>query len=913
MRINLLLTSAVTLLTLSGASPDVFAQTTKPAKRPQNPQAGKASGKIQRALWESLDATLLPNADNHPYLGKVNSFRAFAIDTPTLRATLKTAPMEFMAPVTESQAVITLPTPTGKMLRFRFVESPILSPELSLQNPDIKTYCGQCIEDPTISTRFDMTLTGFHAMVYSSNGNYYVNPYSDGNMEKAVVFYDSDIQRAASWKCLNAAQKMEAASESMGGKGGGFVITPQFTSGTVLRTYRLALSCTGEYAAAVCSPSAPTVPLTQSKMVTSINRVDGIFELETCIRLNLVTFNIYLDGLNDPFTNDDGYVMLNENQSVCDASPGSAKYDIGHVFSTGGGGIAQRPCVCISGSKAEGVTGSSEPFGDGFDVDYVIHEMGHQFGGDHTFNGTVGDCGGGNRTSNAAYEPGSGSTIMAYAGICGSDDLQPHSDPYFHAKNLEQIITYRNGGGACGSTNNTGNSVPTINVGTTYTIPLNTPFTMTAIGADANNDTLTYCWEQYNLGSTTASTNLSSGVLFRSFNPTTSSSRDFPRLPDLLSNVATPQEILPSVARSIQFRCTVRDNRIGGGGVQNGDIGITATGAAFSLTNRSTAFSAVSGSTYTVNWTVGSTGSTANVAILFSSSSVPSFTTLVASTPNTGSATVTLPNVATTTGRFMVRAVGNIFFDVSRVAGVLKAPLPVITSLLPNSAAGGGSAFTLTVNGSAFVSASKIRWNGGALATTFVSSTQLTTTVPMSYLASVGTATVTVLNPTTGGGGGVSNALTFTIFQSRTVAGTVLLEGLKVETGKAITLQFRPVGGGSNLDFTSTLNSGGLFSLGTVPAGNYNLAIKGTKWLQKVVPVDLTSGDASGLNVTLLTGDINGDNAVDFGDLSTLLQTYNALSGDPLYTLANDLNEDGGIDFGDLSLMLQNYNTLGDP
>ena len=164
--------SAVTLLTLFGASPDGFAQTTKAAKRPQNPQAGKPTGKVQRALWESLDVALLPNAVNHPYLGKVNSFRAFSMDTPALRATLKTAPMEFMAPVTESQAILTLPTPTGKMLRFRFVESPILSPELSLQNPDLKTYCGQCIENPAISTRFDVTLTGFHAMVYSSNGNY---------------------------------------------------------------------------------------------------------------------------------------------------------------------------------------------------------------------------------------------------------------------------------------------------------------------------------------------------------------------------------------------------------------------------------------------------------------------------------------------------------------------------------------------------------------------------------------------------------------------------------------------------------------------------------------------------------------------------------------------------------------------
>ncbi len=79
-------------------------------------------------------------------------------------------------------------------------------------------------------------------------------------------------------------------------------------------------------------------------------------------------------------------------------------------------------------------------------------------------------------------------------------------------------------------------------------------------------------------------------------------------------------------------------------------------------------------------------------------------------------------------------------------------PAPAISSLSPTSATAGGAAFTLTVNGSGFVSASVVRWNGSSRATTFVSSTQLTASIPASDIVTGGAATVTVFNPAPGGG-----------------------------------------------------------------------------------------------------------------------------------------------------------------
>ena len=212
----------------------------------------------------------------------------------------------------------------------------------------------------------------------------------------------------------------------------------------------------------------------------------------------------------------------------------------------------------------------TEPFGDPYDIDYVAHEMGHQFGAYHTFNATTSSCSG-NRSAETAVEPGSGITIMSYAGICGTtNNLAVNSIPYFHAVSMDEINTYttNENGATCATLIATGNTAPVVNAGNDFIIPKSTFFSLTGTASDANNDALTYSWEQMDTGPA-GNWNSPTGdaPLFRSFAPVSIGTRYFPQLSDQVRNVTTMGEILPSYGRTMNFRLTARDNRAGGGGV----------------------------------------------------------------------------------------------------------------------------------------------------------------------------------------------------------------------------------------------------------------------------------------------------------------------------------------------------------
>ncbi|MBA4148717.1 MAG: proprotein convertase P-domain-containing protein [Verrucomicrobia bacterium] len=616
-------------------------------------------------FWESSETAPQRRAFGE---GRVEpeKLRVTRLNTPILRQVLNRAPMEVLGQAIQEAEEISLPMPDGTFARFRFVESPIMELELAAKFPEIKTYRGEGIDDPAATIRFDLTPQGFHAQILSPRGAVYIDPQSDDDAEVHVTYYKRDYKRAADdFKCLipeNEVAPQPGAERETASR-----------SGTVLRTYRLACAATGEYTV----NRGGTVSSALSAIATAINRINQIFEAEIAVRLVLIANNdlvIYTNGSTDPYSNSDGFAMLTQNISTLNSVIGSANYDIGHVFSTGGGGVAYLSSVCTS-FKGGGVTGSSSPFGDPFYVDYVAHEMGHQFGANHTFNSETLNCGGGNRESTTAYEPGSGSTIMAYAGICGaSNNLQPNSDPYFHFASFDEIISFISTGGTCAATTSTGNTVPTVGAGSNFTIPKNTHFTLTATGSDANGDSLTYCWEQRDLGlpQNLSDADNGSSPLFRSFNPTSSPSRTFPKLSSILANTASFGEKLPAVGRTMKFRVTARDNRSGGGGVNTSDMQVVVDGVSgpFRVTSPNTAVAW--SNVQTVVWDVaGSASSPVNcslVNILLSTDGGNTFpTTLAANTPNDGSQSVALPSVSTSSARIKIQAVGNIFFDISNV------------------------------------------------------------------------------------------------------------------------------------------------------------------------------------------------------------------------------------------------------
>lgn len=619
-----------------------------------------------------------------------DTYKSYLLNPIDLKSYLSNAPLiPFEQQMKRSEGLeIELPMPDGTFQHFRLAESPIMEKGLADKFPDIKTYAGYGVEDLTAYIRCDFTQFGFHAYILSEKGTLLIDPYTLQTQNEYLVYYKHDVSYAPAKMTCELASENEDQTKFANNNSflklgqnvalsGSSEPSVQKNFGGTLRTYRLALACTGEYAAKF----GGTVTGAMAAMVISMNRVNGVYEKEVNVHMNMIANNdtlIFLVAASDPYTNNNGSTMLGQNKTTINDRIGSANYDIGHVFSTGGGGIASLGSVC-GNNKAQGVTGSSSPSGDGFDIDYVAHEMGHQFAGSHTFNSVTGSCSG-NRSASAAYEPGSGTTIMAYAGICGSDNIMAHSDAYFHAKSLDQISNFLvAGGNSCAAQTPTNNNFPTVSVPVqTYYIPIKTPFTLTANGSDPNGDPITFCWEQYDLGSS-GTWNAPSGnaPLFRTYTGKSDSSRTFPLLTTILAGLfQNTGEVLPTYARDMEFRCTVRDNKIGGGAFTWNDAAVAMTvintGTPFRVaTANTTGVSWAQTSTQTVTWDVSGTTnspiSTANVNILLSINGGMDFPyTLAANTPNDGNEAIIVPSVGLTTqARIKVEAVGNVYFDIN--------------------------------------------------------------------------------------------------------------------------------------------------------------------------------------------------------------------------------------------------------
>ncbi|WP_267403225.1 MULTISPECIES: reprolysin-like metallopeptidase [unclassified Chryseobacterium] len=642
----------------------------------------------------------------------INNPKVYSLDINGLKSVLSRAPKR-LAVGEKSEIIISFPNSEGKMENFKVRENSNFDPQLAAKFPDIKSYVGEGLNDPNSTVYFSVSPLGLSSMeIYGDKSAVFIEPYTK-DLSSYVVYKKSDKKDDLNkFECtvIDVAQKGVANASNIAAR-------PN-ADDAKLRTFRLALSSTGEYTAYFGGTKANAL----AAMNNTMTRVNGVFEKDFSARMVLIANNdavIYTNASTDPYSSASGMSSWNSQlQSTLTSVIGEANYDIGHLFgaSGGGGNAGCIGCVCTNGSKGSGYTSPADaiPSGDNFDIDYVAHEMGHQFGGNHTFSH-------GNEGTGVNMEPGSGSTIMGYAGIT-SQDIQAHSDSFFHAVSIQQI-TNNIKAKTCPVSTNTGNSIPTANAGLDYTIPKGTPFMLTGTGTDANGDSLTYIWEQMDNASSSqtgassaASATKASGPTFRSWTPQTTPVRYFPRMASILAGATTTAgseitvEALSNVARSYNFRFTVRDNRAGGSGNNSDDAVITVNGTAgpFSVSSQNSATTYAGGSSQTITWNVAGTTANgvnaANVDILWSTNSGTTWTTLLAGTPNDGSQTVTIPNVSTTTGRIMVKGSNHIFFDVNNANITVNAGSGTSDTTAP-------TAPTLAASGTTSTS-TNLSWSG---------------------------------------------------------------------------------------------------------------------------------------------------------------------------------------------------------
>ena len=584
-----------------------------------------------------------------------------------------------------SNTIIELPNAEGNLEHYTVYEMPIMEPALAAQFPMIKSYAAQGIEDPTAVARFSVTQLGLHSMTLSGEkSTVFIDPYTEDRQTYIVYNKASLTKPLNDFECLT---KSGVNLPSLTNDRNSNPNQSLNTDDKKLRTYRLAQSCTAEYGnlfIGTATTDAAKKANIQAQMAITMTRVNGVYEKDLSITMIFIAANaslIYYGAVgSDPWSGE----YNTQTGLTIDANVGFSSYDIGHNFNTSGGGNAG--CIgCVAGPntdpasgehKGTGMTGRSNPTGDPFDIDYVAHEMGHQFGGFHVQSSS--GCRSGSGLTEV--EPGSGSSIMGYAGICATN-VQANSDAYFGYVNIRDISDNVQFGISsnipASQIANFLNNPPTANAGADYVIPKSTAFVLEGAGSDPDGNTITYNWEENDPGdpnSTAAPTATRAvGPMFRSKTATTSPNRFMPPMANILTGAtSTTMEVCPSVGRDLNFSLTVRDNVATGGQTASDLMKITidATAGPFVMTAPNTNVSWAPGSNQTVTWNKANTDIGAVnakfVDIYFSNNGGTTFPTLLASkVPNDGSETITIPNNAGSTSRIMVRGYNNIFLDVS--------------------------------------------------------------------------------------------------------------------------------------------------------------------------------------------------------------------------------------------------------
>lgn len=603
------------------------------------------------------------------------SYSLYTFSLTDLKSRLAVAPNEDFENLNASTVFVTFPFEDGHVEDFKIRRVQYLHKDLNALYPEIQSYIGVSKQNPLNKIHISLSQDNFYGVI-TGEKTIYLDPYKRGTSDFVMIYNRKHFNKATDddFSCNYIDEENKEEVVQFGTK----QVQRNIIDGRY-RTYEIAIACTSDYSAY----HGNTIAGVLAAMNTTMTRVNSVFERDMGLRFQIVPSNnrlIYINGFNidatpdpDPYDNYSGTQMLAANTGNISGLITAAAYDIGHVFSTGGGGIAGTgPC---GANKGSGVTGIVTPEFDPFDIDYVAHEIGHQFSAGHTY---YNPCFGSKVTDD--YEPGSASTILGYAGIC-APNVQANSDGYFHARSIAQMTTAVNSH-TCETETAYTNVEPTANAGSDYTIPRSTPFVLNGnLSTDPTaGDVLTYCWEQYDIADggvqPPVSTN-TAGPVFRSFFPTSNPERVFPNMEAIIANQTPTWEVLPSVARTLNFRLTVRDNNAQVGQTNSDNVIITVNTTGPFVVNSPNLGTEVwyAGETRTVTWAVNSTNTlSANVNIKLSLDGGFTYPiTLLANTANDGNQTITVPNNITKRARIKIEAATNIFFDISNQDFEIKA------------------------------------------------------------------------------------------------------------------------------------------------------------------------------------------------------------------------------------------------
>lgn len=637
-------------------------------------------------LFSTPLAAQLFKAENEAKADKLSSY-FFSIEVDQLKRTLINSGTQSDRS-TDEWIRIALPDHLGNYKEYLIAEDPAALPEIYNAYPGNKTFKLLGVQDEHIHGVLSFSDKGFEGLILDHNAAIYLEPVA-GNMHKTYV---RNAEEMKSFSCTGIEDETDGRLRE--------IKSTKRGNDNNIRTYRLAVAAAGEFSNA------------RSNNLTTINNdlnyyvavMNVFYEYELGIRFTRVTGNelIFTDTLTDGIT--PGNLGTVHNAIVSKIS--TSNFDIGHGFgyiSSGGSGVANIAAICSNTNKGRGWSSASN---NASMIDIVLHEVGHQFGARHSYYGNNGTFCSGGRSAGFGYEPGSGNSLMSYEGICptstatcpSTHNITPYAGTfYLHVSSMVQILNTISTA-TCATISNLGNDVPVVNVPANNSIPKGTPFTL--IGSATDNDALTYVWEEYDTDANSvncttahpdAAATSTTAPLFRSFDPSTNgNSRTFPKPSDLVNNVHTLGEILPQVTRNIKMRLTARDGK-GGTNWAETTLSVVGTAGPFVLNTANTATTYSGGQNVTLTWSVANTTaapiSCSQVDILWSNDGGYNYNTiLISGTANDGSQSITIPNVATTQGRVMVKAVGNYFFDVNNAnITVTSGCQPKVTYLLDPS------------------------------------------------------------------------------------------------------------------------------------------------------------------------------------------------------------------------------------